>query len=108
MTDRTVPLTNPIKGHAGFIESVTLREPTGDEYFSLGEPGVYARTAERVTLQVENDPVIKAYIEKCVVAPANALLLAQLSLVDAMKVKDAMLGFFQDARLASSKSAPKS
>lgn len=100
MKKTTVPLSEPIKGHAGDIRQVVLREPTGSEYIELGEPYVIARNKDGTMYSVENDQVIATYLERCVVEP-DALLLKQMGLKDGMAVKAALLDFFHGARAAT-------
>lgn len=92
-----VPLSTPIKGHAGPISEVVLRAPKAADFFELGEPQVVAYGKEGLGYVAENTETVRAYIERLVIEP-DAMLLAQLSLADAMKVKSAVLGFFIDAR----------
>lgn len=92
-----IQLSTPITGPKGPVNKVTLREPTGWEHIELGEPYVVARNKDGTMYSVENDQVIMAYLDKCVVEP-EPLLLKQLTLKDGMAVKEALLGFFHAAR----------
>lgn len=104
----TVDLAEPIVGHAGPITRIVLREPTARDYFSLGEPSVYARNGDGAIYSVENAEVIERYIERCIAEPQDSLLIGQMTLADAMRVKGAVLDFFTAARSPGSSSAPNS
>jgi hypothetical protein len=92
-----IELSKPITGHEGPVTKVVLKEPTAADYFALGEPQIVARNPDGTVFVVENDAAVKQYIERCCVSP-SPLLLAQLSLRDAVKVKAAVLDFFMVAR----------
>lgn len=100
----TIPLAAPIVGHNGPIAQVVVKEPTGRDYFTLGEPSVWARNADGTSYVVENTEVLEKYIERCIAEPTDPLLLSQLGLADAMKIREAVLDFFGAARQASSPS----
>lgn len=98
MKTTTIDLASPIMGHGEPISRVVIKEPTGRDYFALGEPAVGARNPDGTTYWVENVEVIEKYIEACVSEPSSGILLGQLCLADAMRVKDAVLDFFGAAR----------
>ena len=98
--EERVQLRDPIQGHGELINEVVLREPRSHEFFSLGEPFIVAKNSDGSMFPVENGDAIRSYIERCCVKP-DALLLGQLSLSDAMAVKEAMLRFFEQAQATS-------
>jgi hypothetical protein len=102
----TVELTDPFPGHGGSqVTKVVVREPRGSEYVTHGEPAVFARTGNNgAAVLAENDTAIKAYLDCCIVEPNSLLVMSQVSLIDMMKIKQEVLGFFQAARLALSDS----
>jgi len=102
MTTKIIPLSTPIQGHTGPISQVLVKEPTGRDYMALGEPSIWARNADGTSYVIEHTEVIEKYIERCLADPKDPLLLSQLGLADAMKVKDAVLDFFGAARKAAS------
>jgi hypothetical protein len=102
MDTKAIPLTTPITGHNGPISKVVVKEPTGRDYFALGEPSVWARNPDGTSYVVENTEVLEKYIERCIVEPNDPLILSQLGLADAMRVREAVLDFFGAARRASS------
>lgn len=97
--DITIKLIEPITGHEGPITEITLREPSYGEIMKFGEP--YAQGFSRdgsVVYQAENTDAIRGYIEALVKPPVDALLIRQLKTANSLRLKDAVLGFFQDAR----------
>lgn len=98
-----VELVEPLLGHGEPIRRLVLKEPTGRDYISLGEPMVVARNPDGTAYAVENTAVIEQYVERCITEPKDPLLvIPQLGLSDAMRLKEAVLGFFRDARQAAS------
>jgi hypothetical protein len=97
MGQKVIELLDPIIGHSGPIKTVVMREPKAADFFELGDPIAFARSGDMV-YSADKEAVIKAYVDRCVVEP-NALLLEQLSLADAMRVRDAVVDFFSDARV---------
>lgn len=97
----TVPLRTPIAGHGGPISQVVVKAPTLPQYMAIGEPFSAVPAPDGKTVVVENDAAIAAYAEVCIAEPQDRLLLAQVELVDAMAIKDAILDFFVEARQAS-------
>jgi len=104
----TVKLRDPFPDHNGTTTEVVLREPRGRDYIELGEPFAYARADKGLLVHAENDQAIKGYLERCIEEPDCLLAMSQLSLADMMAVKDALLGFFADARLTRSASTSSS
>lgn len=98
----TVELSEAIIGHTGPVSRVVIKEPTAGDYFALGEPSVWGRGADGNSFIVENVEVVEGYVSRCVQEPNDPLILNQMSLADAMKVKDAVLGFFGEARRKNS------
>lgn len=104
MANAVVTLTSPIEGHEGQIKAITLREPKYGDVMALGEPSAYARSEGGLVFQAEKDGVVQSYIERLMIVPNDPSLLLQVSLADALKLKDAVYDFFRDARAASSPS----
>lgn len=96
-----IDLAEPLKGHGAPVKTITVAEPKGKDFYRLGDPYVVARNPDGTLFHVENDELVRAYIEACV--DCDPLLLDQLTLGDAMAVKDAVLGFFTDARSSRTK-----
>lgn len=105
--ERRVPLSAPIGAHGELVKEVVLREPRASDFFSLGDPFVWAQNADGSMFPVENSEAIRAYLDRCVVSP-DPLLMGQIGLADAMAVKAAMLDFFVQARTTSTTPATSS
>lgn len=103
-----IKLKDPFPGHNGMVNEVELREPRGRDFIELGEPYAYARADKGLIVHAENEPAIKGYLDRCFVSPDALLAMANLSLVDMMDVKEGLLSFFADARLARSVDASSS
>lgn len=90
----TIELETPIALPSGLISEVILREPNFGEYMGLGDPFTVHYSKEGQAFPVEHQDVIKSYLRTCVVKPENPVLLNGASFRDAIRVKDAFLGFF--------------
>lgn len=97
----SVRLSRPVITHDGKVDTLTLREPKGSDYFALGEPFVIARNQDGTLYTVENVLTIEAYARRCIQSPGTAATLDDLTLADAHAVKAAVLDFFTEARQAS-------
>jgi hypothetical protein len=109
-----VTLTNSITGHKGPTSEVVLREPTCEEFFELGEPRTTVFSTDQATTgmitqsknmemkQIDNGPVIKKYLTRCMVEPDYLIVSTQCSLADGLRLKEALLGFFDLALVAAS------
>lgn len=102
-----VPLSEPIQGHDELIREIVLREPSAMDYYSLGDPHLYARNPDGSIVSLESGETIKAYLDRCIVSP-NPILAGQIGLADAMAVKAALLSFFETAQATSTKPATSS
>jgi hypothetical protein len=90
----TVTLKEPLPGHHGPIASLTVREPTAAEYFTIGDP-VASGERDGVKFTTINDEALYEYIKRCV--DCDPILIGRLCLIDAIKVKRAVVDFFGDA-----------
>ncbi len=97
----TVKLTEPVLWHDRQLTELTLREPRARDFFAFGEPMTWARTGDGNAVSVENPDVIGRYLDACIVHEGGSALLGLVGLTDAFALKDAVLGFFVAARLAS-------
>lgn len=110
MANTTVILKNPIEGHLpdpvtgesrmAQITEIVLREPKYRDIMLLGEPAAFARSESGMIFQAEKDDVVQSYIERLMESPKDRALLQQVSLADALQLKEAVFGFFQEARKA--------
>jgi hypothetical protein len=112
MPNVEIALTEPIKatdgnGNVTECKTVVLRPPKYGDVFALGEPQAFALDPNTGMMFTSNrDDVIEKYLQRCCVQPINADLLMQCSLADSLALRDAVLGFFTDARAARSTSTP--
>jgi hypothetical protein len=101
----TITLNTPIKGPNGVtFSAIVLREPTFDEVIAREDPYTVAVSPAGIPFLVENNDVIRAYIDLCLVEPSDPALLKQADLHAARKVRQAILSFFQpdDGKAADS------
>jgi hypothetical protein len=116
-----VQLTDPIELHGRTVTHVTVAEPTGYQFNTIGEPRILVATGAGGMYFVERIDEIRAYLEKCVTAEVGpdihigTTLVKLMSLEDTKKAKAALLSFFEAADVkiagnklisASSQSAP--
>jgi hypothetical protein len=99
---KTIKLLTPIDGGDKQITEIVLREPKFADVMALGEPAAYARSEGGLLYTAEKDGVIDGYIKRLMKEPSNPDFLLQLSLADALQLKEAIFDFFQDARKAIS------
>ena len=90
-----IPLSTPLVGHSGPITEVILKEPDFDTYLELGDPTTLARAPDGSLFSVENNVVIRAYIERCLVAPTDPLVLEAGGFRLARQLRYAIVGFFR-------------
>jgi len=91
----TIQLKRPFQGAEGMVNSIVLQEPSGSDYFALGAPQTWVKASGGMAL-VDNDQAIRAYAERLIVKPDPLLAMTQMHVLDAIAVKDAILGFFMD------------
>lgn len=103
----TVSLTTPVPFAGRHVLELTFREPKMREYAQFGEPSVVTRTSDGGLVLIENSDVIFAYA-RALVAPDLVGAIDHLSLRDSLAVKEAILGFFTDARAAGETPPPDS
>lgn len=94
---KTIPLKKPFPdGKGGTVTAIILQEPSAPDYFELGEPQTWVRSRDGAML-VDNEEAIKAYAERLIVEPDPLLAMTHMGVVNAMAVKRAILGFFQES-----------
>lgn len=109
MGEITIKLLKPLDiGGDVKIDEVVLREPTAREYFEIGEPIQYQRTADKAVVGIEMDDAISAYIKRLVIKPDIPAQVGNLSLPDAIRVKDGLLDFFRESQVRARSVAPNS
>lgn len=96
------PVTDPVTGENKITQilEIVLREPKYRDIMLLGEPAAFARSEGGMIYQAEKDDVVAAYIERLLESPKDRALLEQVSLADALQLREAIFGFFQAARKA--------
>lgn len=108
-----IKLEKPITGHGGDVSQITLRPPSFGDVMSHGEPVSYGYAGE-VVYTAENIDRIRAYIKALIVQPPapapqiDDILIEQLGIVDTLRLKDAVRGFFTEARSKITKEKPTS
>lgn len=103
MAEVTIELTEPIRTHDGVCSRVVIRAPKYGDVFALGEPQAYAVDPNSGMVFTSNrDDVIEKYLQLCVTEPKDPALLHQCNLTDSLALREAVLGFFSDARAARS------
>lgn len=106
---KIVPLSDAfdgiVNGAAGKISEITLNPPMYPVCAELGDPDVLARTPDGALYHVYNDATVKAYIERCATG-FNPAYWPKVSLVDYLKLRQAVCDFFETARRAISPSLP--
>lgn len=94
---KTVQIKRPFDdGKGGMVTKVVLQEPMASDFFALGAPQTWVKSAGGMAL-VENDASIRAYVERLIVEPDPLLAMRHMHVLDAIAVKDAVLDFFQDS-----------
>lgn len=101
---KKITLLAPIDFNGQTITHVMLREPNAGEFMAHGEPYIQTHAAEGQMVSIEDGAAIAAYLGLVMVEPAG-LPLDRVSLADGMRLKDAVLDFFGDARRAGWKIA---
>lgn len=97
-----IRLEEPLVGHGGAISVVKVREPRAGDVLDIGEPIVFARAEQGALISVENDDKIRRYIERLTLddtgKPIDPNILAQGSAADIIRIREAVLDFFTEAR----------
>jgi len=97
----TVKLTERLIAHEREIAEITVKAPGLTLYQQHGDPFEWVPGADDKPVYVEDNQAIEAYMKACIVPPEdNPLLLNQVGLADSMALKDAVLGFFFEAKRA--------
>jgi len=91
-----VRLEDPINGHEGKIDSLTVRPPTGGEYLAHGDPEEFAQAGNGVFVRSVNRSAVREYA--AALTGLTDAEVGKLSLVDVMALEDAIMGFFRAAR----------
>ena len=95
MADKSVRLSRSYEAHGETFDSITLREPTGADYWALGPIQELQPVGDGHALLTHTD-TIKAYAERLIGDRAPGRL-AVLDLADTLKVEAAVRDFFSTA-----------
>lgn len=98
MAEVTINLKSTITTHKGDFNQIVLREPKHTDVRKLGEPMTFAYDKSGMVYSAVNEEVLDSYIQRLLVTPSDPLLLEQMSLVDSLQVREAVLDFFGTAR----------
>lgn len=90
-----ITLKKPLKAPDGPVHRIVLREPTFNEYLTIGDPYTVAGSRDGTPFMVENAEAIGQYIRLCLVEPKDPATLEQGNARLAREVKDKLLGFFR-------------
>lgn len=85
----------------GVLTDVVLREPSYDTVFALGDPRTLCASPDGTTFVHVNNEILAAYVQKCLVQPKSVLHLEQGGGPLALRVRAAVLGFFQNGGLGN-------
>lgn len=94
---KDVPLSKPFDdGKGGKVTKVVVQEPSGSDFLRIGAPQTWVKAPGQVGMAlVDNDDAIRAYVERAIVEPDPLLVMANLSLHDAIAVRESVLDFFR-------------
>lgn len=102
---RVVGLERAITTHNGIVKQVRLRQPTYKDFMDLGDPATMI-VGPGTVFPHDDLPVIKQYVER--LSDMDPLLLEQLSLLDALALRDAVKSFFTPGSVNVSTGSPTS
>jgi hypothetical protein len=105
---RVIPLIDPIPFAGRIVDTLTLREPSMSELTAFGEPTVHTRSTGGTWVVVENSESVAGYMRALIVERDLDGILDHAGLADLLRLKDAVLGFFGDAREAGARTTPTS
>lgn len=108
MTERVkIKLDQPFEWHGRQVEEVEVREPTGWEAATIGEPRVLVHNASMGGYFVEMPDIIAKYLSKIVSHETGADIIKLVGLVDMMAIKGALFDFFAaaEAKIVAAKLA---
>jgi len=94
---KTITLEEPILWVDKRLTEITIREPTCAEFINIGEPQIWARSADGGIFVVEQPAVIKQYLDYCLMIENGPHAFSLLSLQDGKAIKGALLSFFTEA-----------
>lgn len=109
--EKTVRLSRRYESHGRDFDSLTFRAPKMADFEEIGEISEYQPAPGGGVMLIQHDDRIWAYRDRLLkrgeALPSSADL-AELDLADAIAVKDAITGFFTQARAKPPESPPTS
>lgn len=99
-------LEKPIEFDGKTLSEVVMREPTADDYIRSGEPRMVSGSPEAGYVVVDDNAAIQGYVN-ALISPSG-IPLDKLTLRDGYQIREAVLGFFVDARQDGSKAGRSS
>ncbi len=96
MADKVIKLSRAYEVHGKSFDSVTLREPRYAEYIKTGDVMERQQVGDGAAIITYHDR-IESYADKLLMSPEPGGL-AELNLLDAMRVEQAIVDFFTEAR----------
>lgn len=96
---KTIKLSRRYEAHGKVFDAVTLRDPKLRDYFEVGEPTEVQPTGQAGgVVLIEYFDKIDAYLSRLLQEPLSSADLIDLDLSDAILLKDAITGFFTEAK----------
>lgn len=99
MSGKPIPLSRTYEALGVSFNSVSLREPTGVEYWSIGPIAEWQPVGEGAA-QITYHEKVREYVDRLIQPPQGltaAAALGVLSLGDTLKVERAVKDFFTEA-----------
>lgn len=105
MGERTIQLSHSYAVHGATFSEVVLREPTLADHFAIGDPvELHSGPDGEGRFVVEHGDRISSYLDRlCVQGKPGRECLNGLDLVDSIKIKEEIVGFFTEAHRRRSK-----
>jgi len=97
MASKNVILEKTVTWFDRAIREIEIREPSCAEFIDLGEPKIWARSADGGIFAIEQAAVVKQYLDKCLSVENGSAIFGILSLKDGQMIKGTLLSFFTDA-----------
>lgn len=95
--NKSIKLEKPLEVHGKKSGEIELKEPSGALYVKLGDPRLLVFNPSGSGYWVEQNEIIKAYLEALIDHPLGGDVVNLLSLGDVMALKEALFGFFTSA-----------
>jgi hypothetical protein len=97
MPSKKITLEKPVLWFEKTIREIEIREPTCMEFIDIGEPKIWARSADGGIFAIEQSAVVKQYLDRCLSVENGSAIFMLLSLKDGQAIKAALHGFFTEA-----------